>query len=709
MKNLKIIVTILLLSISIQGFAQAWTGTWTSTYGELRLIEQGNKVYGDYANKGMIEGTITNNTLNGTFKNGTNIGNFTFTLNKEAFSGNWNWPNATKKENWTGTRVNTAKPTLISEAKNFITINKYTVSTNKPIVAEYPKKFVFVDVLKSAIVNNNPKVTLEASNNSNNSIKETVKEGAKETTSGGKRCTTSRKDYDVDTADFGYFVSTGIPEYIKPGVLMLYQDVLSGSNKVNIIERNPLTIYLESTSAGYNNSTLSEEVNNPQSISNINNAVSKLRDKINSNSIPANMSIEVSEIYSEEQLQYGISGSYNNNAIGIGAKFNIKNEDFSSSYIYMIKFTQNMATMRVDNSTFSFKNNNVPNSDKLAYISEVTYGRKGFLLIKTKKSKSQLEASLNVKINTGIQSGNVNAFINKVKEDKTSEVNMFFYGGNASTAAKSLQDVDFTTGFNNWVADNAGNGLLALPISYKLKNINGDQLLLSSVFSINQQTCVPIKEYKLQIELEQIKNNESNDSDKIDDYVLEFEPILKIDGKTYRMTNKKMNTTQSYVPQDDNKLFYWDRNEPKNQLHVKQSDTRSIKNSGVFIIPEDANLANAELSIRFKIHESTGTSLDRIVGVSKMGDYNIHEHNLLELIQVLEGTKKLEIYPVYNKEKKGTPYGNYGGTTKRYLSSGTVPVEYDVSDNKVLRAGEYMKNETKTRALGINYTFKLVN
>lgn len=708
MKNLKKTLTILILMVGLQSFAQTWTGTWTSTYGELRLIEQGNKVYGDYANKGMIEGTITNNILTGTFKNGTNIGNFTFTINNEAFSGNWNWPNNSKKENWTGKRVNTAKPTLVSEAKKFIiTVNKYTAATNKPTVVEYQNKYVFPKVLLSTSISGNPNGKLVASNNSNNSITETVTQKPGETISGGKRCTTSKSDYTVATADFGYFVSSGIPEYIKPGVLMSYEDVLSGSNKINTIERNPLTLYLESTSAAYNIPNLNEEVSNPQSVSNINNALSKLRAKMNSSSIPANLSIEVSEIFSEEQLQYGISGSYNNKIAGIGAKFNLKNEDYSSSYIYMVKFTQNMATIRVDNSTFSFKSNNVPNSDKLAYISEVTYGRKGFLLIKTKKSKSQLEASLNLKIEAGVHSGNVNAFINKVREDKTSEVNMFFYGGNATTAAKSLQEVDFTSGFNAWVSDNAGNGLTALPISYKLKNINGDQLLLTTVFKTNQQTCVPIKEYKLQIELEQIKNNISNDSDKKDDYVLEFEPILKIGGKTYQLTNKRMTTTQSYVPQDDNKLFYWDRNNPANQLHIQEGNTQLIKNSGVFIIPEDADLANAQLSIRYKIHESTGSSLDRFIGISKIGDYNIHEHNLLGLIEVLEGIKKLDEYTRCSSNCKGTPYGNYGGNTKYFLSSSTVPVED--AKSMVLRAGEYMKNETKTRALGINYTFKLIN
>ena len=33
-----------------------WTGTWNSTYGELRLVEKGQLIYGDYSDIGVIYG-----------------------------------------------------------------------------------------------------------------------------------------------------------------------------------------------------------------------------------------------------------------------------------------------------------------------------------------------------------------------------------------------------------------------------------------------------------------------------------------------------------------------------------------------------------------------------------------------------------------------------------------------------------------------------
>lgn len=585
----------------------------------------------------------------------------------------------------------------VAQIKN---IDKSKLKLEKVEVKENP----ITNVIKK--INFTNKSTLEIGNNTSNSIKETVKQAENTKREGNTNCTTSSKDYNATTADFGYFIENGTPEYIKPGVLMSYDDVLTGSNKINTTPRKPLTVYLEKTSAALNVANLSEEITNPHQISMINNALGKINSKI-SNDVPANMAIEVSEILSEEQLQYGLSGSYNNKMAGIGAKFGISNSDFSSSYYYMIKFTQSMYKIAVDDATFMFENYPIANSDKLVYISEVLYGRKGFLLIKTKKNKSNLEASLGVKLSVGVHSGNLDAFLNIIKEDTESQISMFFYGGNASAAAESVQNVDIKQGFNNWIKANAGQGLKALPISYKLKNLNGDQLVLKSVFTVNQRTCVPVKEYKLLVELEQIKNYRSNDSDKKDDYLLDFEPVLKIDGVEYKLQNIQKTTNQSIVSVNSNMLFVRDRNNSNNQLHVKEGNVQQIKNSGVFIIPEDANLKNAEFKIKFRVDEITDNSLDRIVGISKFNEINIHKHNILKIIQVLSGASKLEEGDRCSKNCRGTAFGNYGGETKYFLDGDSVPLEYG-ANKTLLRAGEYMLNETKTRIFGINYTFKLI-
>ena len=40
--------------------AQEWQGAWNTTYGQIRLVEDGDYVYGDYGNIGTIEGVLVN-------------------------------------------------------------------------------------------------------------------------------------------------------------------------------------------------------------------------------------------------------------------------------------------------------------------------------------------------------------------------------------------------------------------------------------------------------------------------------------------------------------------------------------------------------------------------------------------------------------------------------------------------------------------------
>ncbi|TLD68578.1 hypothetical protein FEM03_21915 [Phragmitibacter flavus] len=90
-----------------------WNGTWTTKYGQLRLIQDGRRVYGDYHDAGYIEArtAATNpNILRGTFqrKDGQ-WGLFQFNLarNQRHFSGAWNYntvPDA-NAEKWTGEKT----------------------------------------------------------------------------------------------------------------------------------------------------------------------------------------------------------------------------------------------------------------------------------------------------------------------------------------------------------------------------------------------------------------------------------------------------------------------------------------------------------------------------------------------------------------------------------------------------------------------------
>lgn len=105
-----------------------WTGTFTTNHGDIRLIQIGNRVFGDYAARGYFEGCVHNGgqTLRGTFQYlspRNKHGFIEFRLNGDRFEGQWTWtvaglPRGTTTINWRGTRRISAAPSLTAADKS---------------------------------------------------------------------------------------------------------------------------------------------------------------------------------------------------------------------------------------------------------------------------------------------------------------------------------------------------------------------------------------------------------------------------------------------------------------------------------------------------------------------------------------------------------------------------------------------------------------
>ena len=107
---------------SSTGIAHAnWTGTWDSQHGELRLIQEGERVYGDYANRGYFEGRASQDgkRLRGTFQYNSprsKNGYIEFVRSGDSFAGGWSWANdgfaSYTRGNWSGSVQSAATPQL---------------------------------------------------------------------------------------------------------------------------------------------------------------------------------------------------------------------------------------------------------------------------------------------------------------------------------------------------------------------------------------------------------------------------------------------------------------------------------------------------------------------------------------------------------------------------------------------------------------------
>lgn len=91
-----------------------FVGTYSTSFGVLKLKKIGQLIIGDYRNIGMLQGTYnsTTKTLTGFFINGSQKGRFSFKKTESGFDGLWAWGNAELREKWEGTQLSTEAPEL---------------------------------------------------------------------------------------------------------------------------------------------------------------------------------------------------------------------------------------------------------------------------------------------------------------------------------------------------------------------------------------------------------------------------------------------------------------------------------------------------------------------------------------------------------------------------------------------------------------------
>lgn len=87
-------------------------GTWSSTFGDLRLHQIGDRIFGDYKHVGIVKGVMKGNLVSGTFTNGNSKGIFKWVLSENTFTGKWAWDGQPLGGEWNGTLKSTKKPIL---------------------------------------------------------------------------------------------------------------------------------------------------------------------------------------------------------------------------------------------------------------------------------------------------------------------------------------------------------------------------------------------------------------------------------------------------------------------------------------------------------------------------------------------------------------------------------------------------------------------
>jgi len=125
--NLKFVL-ILLLSFT-SAHSQQWQGHWSSSFGEIKVMEKvissqnAGLVFGNYAKLGTLIGVSFGGKLHGYFydQKSKKGGEFTFTQRQtgHSFTGKWSYKGKVKKLDWNGNKINN---TL---ANDFVNVDRF--------------------------------------------------------------------------------------------------------------------------------------------------------------------------------------------------------------------------------------------------------------------------------------------------------------------------------------------------------------------------------------------------------------------------------------------------------------------------------------------------------------------------------------------------------------------------------------------------------
>lgn len=436
-------------------------------------------------------------------------------------------------------------------------------------------------------------------------------------------CTTRNLRINVSTKDFGGFTTNGAPDWMRPGLIMSASSFLEGRYMVIDKPRQPIEIY----------TNLRGNINTKASVTDVTKSgIDKAVNSFQSDKaavLSANFAFKHLEVNSFQEAEFRLNGSYSN--LIASGKLGFESTNKNKFYYYMVDFVQNMFHVDVEkvDATNAFKDPNV-STEGLLYISRVTYGRRGIIVVKSKYRLSKIEAKLQAELNTLIHKGKLTVGYDEINEEDEYAFTALYYGGDTRGAIESIENtLKGKPDIISYLNSKADKAIYAVPIGYQLKNMYGESLGMQSVFNQNVGTCVPeiTKSLKLRVTLTDLICAESKDGGgNGDDYGLNQYIVYKVKGKEKKFSNRdiiKFSNRKDLegINKKVNKNQMINGNKA-HQIHVREGfgRTSNINNSMVFEITPDAlNDSNTKFEIHTWLKEYTGSSDEVLTAGSPKG------------------------------------------------------------------------------------------
>lgn len=257
-------------------------------------------------------------------------------------------------------------------------------------------------------------------------------------------------------------------DVIYPGALLQGGSITTGEYIGIDAKRAPITI---STSLSNINGSPSIVVNDPNQLSEVREGINTLLNQEVNGATPAQISLDITEVYSEQHMSAAIGANYR----GVTKKVSADLEFNGSSYknTFVLKFIQRYFTLDLNSpgSDPSDLFTELPDvssfgSTNPVYVSSVTYGRMVLYTVESDSSITKVKAAFDAAV------GSTDGSIDTEYEEtiNSSNIKALIIGGSGSGAVQAINGPEEVYNFisegGNYSKDSPG-----APLAYKLRYV----------------------------------------------------------------------------------------------------------------------------------------------------------------------------------------------------------------------------------------------
>lgn len=304
-------------------------------------------------------------------------------------------------------------------------------------------------------------------------------------------------------------------DVIYPGAMLKGETIPTGEYARINANRAPITM---SISLNNVKGETSVTVDNPNNLSEVRAGVTQLLNLEVTGATPAQLEVDESNVYSEQQLSVALAANYRDKTKDISGSF-----DFNTTTVkkkYVLKFIQRYFTIDLDSpgKLPSDLFTDLPSIESLGstnpvYVSTVTYGRMVLYTVESESSITEIRTAFDAAIEAGSKGGGFELDVESKEILEESSIKALIIGGNGASAAQtiggnSLEKIyDFIAEGGNYSQESPG-----APLSYKLSYVKEGFPVANVVLSTEYQVRNCDLAYpEFQVTVKSIKSSQPSD------------------------------------------------------------------------------------------------------------------------------------------------------------------------------------------------------